>query len=334
MRLSRAIIFGVIALALAAWFVARQRRDAIPHQPSTATKLSQATLTAEAALTNWQQSNPTAISDLRGKLAALPRAEVAAAIRRFLDSGKNAPTGQGFRIDAKGFLEESPTLRTFLLDYLGQIDPAAAAQYAKTILASKDSPDEWAVALRNLALGDSSAEGRTLLRQKTDELLRCEPWQTNPSVGYLEAFDTAVYLGGTNFVPPLTDLVRRKDNQAVAHAAFLTLDRLVINEPAAMLDSLAADPSLMEGREQTRANYLARADARDQRQTKALEKYLLDPRTSASELDQFAGLFPNANFMISRNLLTPSPTLDHADLSGRDAASLQLVQQWLADPRF
>ncbi len=38
--------------------------------------------------------------------------------------------------------------------------------------------------------------------------------------------------------------------------------------------------------------------------------------------------------MISQNLLTPTPTPDHAALISRDAESLRVVQEWLADPRF
>jgi hypothetical protein len=275
-----------------------------------------------------------ALALLRQSLASRPASEASAAIRRFLDSKADAATGQGFKIGAKGFLSEAPTLRTFLLDFFGQIDPVAAAEYARVILGIKDSPDEWAVALRNLATGDPSAEGRALLRQKAGEMLQYWPWQQNPSTGYLEAFDVAVYLGGTGLVPALTELVRMQDNPAVAHAAYLALDRLAIDEPAALLGALEADPSLMQGREQTRANYFARADVRDPQQRQVLERYLLDPRTSSQELQQFAGLFPNANYMVSQNLLTPTPTPDHAALTGRDAASLQAVQDWLADPRF
>ena len=78
---------------------------------------------------------------------------------------------------------EAPTLRTFLLDYLGQVDPATAAAYARTVLGAMDSPDEWAVALRCLALGDSSPEARALMEMKTGELLRAQAWQKDPSVG-------------------------------------------------------------------------------------------------------------------------------------------------------
>ncbi len=292
-----------------------------------------------AAATNLANTSDAAkqkqaLALLRQKLASSQTHEASAAIRRFLDSKADATTRQGFKIGAKGFLNEAPSLRTFLLDYLGQVDPAAAAEYARVILNSKDSPDEWAVALRNLAVGDSGADGRALLQQKAGEMLQYMPWQQNPSTGYLEAFDVAVYLGGTNLAPALGDLIRWQDNPAVAHAAYLALDRLVITDASQLLAALEAAPELMQGREATRADYFARADVRDPQQRQVLETYLLDPHRSAAELAQFAGVFPNANYMISQNLLTPTPTPDHAALTSRDAASLQIVQAWLADPRF
>ena len=201
-------------------------------------------------------------------------------------------------------------------------------------MSNPDSPDEWALALRNLAAGDTSAEARALLAEKTSERLNNQTWQQNPSAGYLEAFDTAVYLESTDLLPPLTDLVREQDNPAVAHAAFLALDRMVINNPVAMLTAMETDPGLMQGREDTRADYFARADVQDAQQRQMLESDLLNPQISPAELGQFAGIFPNANFMISPNLLTGNPTPDHAALVARDVASLQAIGQWLADPRF
>ena len=274
------------------------------------------------------------LADLRRALAAMPAAAASVAIHEFLDSKADASTHQAFKVGGKGALTEAPSLRTFLLDYLGQIDPAAAAAYARLILSTPDSPDEWAVSLRNLAQGDPSSAGRALLEQKTDELLRNEAWQQEPSAGYLEAFDVAVFLGGTNLAPALGDLVRRQDNPTVAHAAYLALDRLVINDPAVLLAALQAAPELMQGREATRADFFARADVRDPQQRQVLESYLVDPQRSPAELAQFAGVFPNANYMISQNLLTPTPTPDHAALLSRDTASLQVVQVWLADARF
>ena len=44
--------------------------------------------------------------------------------------------------------------------------------------------------------------------------------------------------------------------------------------------------------------------------------------------------YPNANFMISPNLITQTQPPARAALTSRDAASLAVAQQWLADPRF
>jgi hypothetical protein len=274
------------------------------------------------------------LAELRAALSAMPKNEAVAAIKQFLDSKADAATQLGFKVGKNGLLDDAPTLRTFLLDEMARIDPAAAADYSKTILASKDSPDEWAVALRNLADGDTSADGQALLQQKTGELLQYAPWQQNPSTGYLEAFDTAVYLGGTSLMPTLTGLVKEQDNPAVAHASYLALDRLVINNPAATLNALLADPGSMQGREATRANYFARANVADPQQLQVLQNYLLNPQITPAEIDTFAGIFPNADYMISPNLLTQSQLPDRNALVSRDAASLSVVQGWLNDPRF
>lgn len=274
------------------------------------------------------------LTELRAKLSAMPKDGAVLAIRQFLDSKEDVPTGQGLKIGPHGFLTEAPTLRTWLLDYLGQIDPAAAADYSKDILASMDSPDEWAVALRNLARGDATADGRALLEQKTAQMLQYQPWQQNPSLGYLEAFDVAVYLGGTSLLPTLTDLVQQQANSAVAYASYLALDRLVIAAPTTTLTALLADPASMQGRQATRADYFARADVRDPQQLQLVENYLLNPQISASEINTFANIFPNANYMISPNLLTQTATPAGNTLASIDSASLQAVQQWLSDPRF
>jgi hypothetical protein len=359
-RKSRVLIgiAGSVALAaLTLWFGRRQGGQISPTPTAvapvaTTTAVSQAVASASVTLhpagfegklrefCGSLKALPDAkaarlsLAELRGAISAMPTNAAVEAIRQFLDSKTDGPTHLGFRLASNGLLDEAPTLRTFLLDELARLDPAAAADYSRVVLASMDLPDEWAVALRNLASGDTSAEGRALLEQKTAELLRYAPWQQNPSVGYLEAFDVAVYLGGTDLLPTLSGMVQSQDNPAVAHAAYLALDRLVINNPAIVLAALEADPDLMQGRESTRADYFARADVRDPQQRQVLENYLLNPAVGSSELQTFAGIFPNANFMISPNLLTQNTTLDHDALTSRDAQSLAVAQQWMADPRF
>ena len=128
--------------------------------------------------------------------------------------------------------------------------------------------------------------------------------------------------------------MRKQDNPAIAHASYLALDRLVIANPATTLAALEAAPDWMQGREATRADYFARADVRDPAQRQVLESYLLNPSLSASELQTFTGIYPNANYMVSPNLLTQANTPNRDSLVNRDAQSLAIAQQWMADPRF
>jgi hypothetical protein len=273
-------------------------------------------------------------ADLRRALANLSPGSASAVIQEFLRSGANAPSHLDFKIGPDGFLAEPSSLRVFLLDYLGRVDPAAGAQCAERILSSVGDPDEWAVSLRNYALGNTNAEARIYLQQKVRAMIRYEPWQSTPSTGFLEAFDVAVYAGGAELVPDLADLLRRRDNQAVAHAAYLALDRLSLQDPAAVLSKLQGDPTLMAGRELTRANYFARANVEDVKQKLILEGYLLDSERSESELKTFAALFPSGNFMVSQNLLTRVSTPSGDAISRQDREALRVVNDWLEDPRF
>ena len=280
------------------------------------------------------RDNQDELTRLKSALAPLPPGEQSKLLRAFLASRKDAATGHEFKVGADGFLTEHPSVRIFAMDQLMRVDPAAAAAYAETVLASKESSEEWAVALRNYARVNSNEAGRAFLQGKMREMLHYEPWQQNPSIGFLEAFDVAVYLGGNALVPDLTELVRQKENKAVAHAAYLALDRLTINSPAAVLDKLQGDPELMSGREVTRANFFARADVGDERQKAVLERYLLDARRSPQELQTFAGLFPNGNFMISPSLLTQCVTPTREIQARQDQQSLAAVEHWIVDPQF
>jgi hypothetical protein len=159
-------------------------------------------------------------------------------------------------------------------------------------------------------------------------------WRGNPSDGYLEAFDVAVYTHDTALAPTFSQLIADNDNRAVAHAAYLALDRLVISDPTAVLSQLEAQPDLMQGHEMTRADYFARADTTDPQQKALLESYLLDPSRTPQEIQTFAAIYPNQNYMISNNLLTPTQTPTYATIVAQDRQALSTVQAWMADPRF
>lgn len=343
------VIVGLASIAaLCVWTLRREGSDltsvSISDQPTAATgRTVESTVPVSPEIQTTIQhiraaSDPAVIHDLlqelRSRLRGLPRSGASGTIQNLLDSKADAVTRAPFKIGSGGFLMESPSLRVFLLDHLAQVDPAAAAIYAEKILAATDSADEWAVALRNYAKGKQGAEVRSFLEQKLHAMLTHAPWVREPSHGFLESFDVAVHLGGTSLLAPLTELVKRQDNQAVAHAAFLALDRMVIRQPTEALTVLEQQPAMMQGREQTRANYFARADLGDPTQRGIVERYLLSGSRETPELEVFASVFPNANYMISQNLLTSSVTPDGATLLRRDREALRVIGNWLADPRF
>jgi hypothetical protein len=285
-------------------------------------------------LSNDRVDSLKQVDALRRRLSSLDPEAASRTVQGWLDSGVDAPTHLGFSLSPDGRLKEAPTLRLFLLDYLIQIDPQAAGAYAEKILRFPNSPDEWAVSFRAYALAYPTPEAKAFLQRKVREMTGIQDWRENPSTGFLEAFDVIVYTRDKESTPELADWVRQPDNRALAHAAYLTLDRLVQAEPTQVLGQLQLHPELLEGREGTRADYFARADVRDPQQRKVLENYLLDPARSTVELQKFAATYPNANYMVSYNLLTQTRTPTGDEIVARDREARRVVQEWMDDARF
>lgn len=274
------------------------------------------------------------LSALQNDLVSMPRDQALAQIVPFLGGGSDAPTGLSFEIGTGGTLKEWPTFRTFLLDVLLAVDPDTAAQISRAILESPTTADEWALALRNLGRLDSSEEVSAFLRAKTEALITHPDWQAHPSVGYLNAFDVLVHTHATASTPLLSSLVQRKDRQDLAHAAFLTLDRLVQREPVDLFTRLAADRPLHHSRPEMVAQTFARADVRIPAQREILRHWLLDPARTGTELRSFAAAYPNANQFISHNLLTTEPARPGADIGAHDHQAFPIVAAWTHDPEF
>lgn len=265
----------------------------------------------------------------------MPPAEAVAAIRSFLASHADRSTGMEFSIASKGSLDSWPSLRTFLLDQVLAIDPDAAAALGREILASPTSADEWAIALRNVARGERAGESTAAyLRVKTEELIRNPAWQSEPSAGYLNAFDVLVFAGATQSTPLLSSLIQMKDRKDLAHASFLTLDRLVQQFPADLLGRLAADHALHASRPEMTGQQFARADLRDPAQRGIVKAWLLDPARSAAELRAFSGVFPNNNRFVSNNLLTEDQAIRGEDLATHDREVLAILSAWSSDPEL
>ena len=273
-------------------------------------------------------------ANFRSALMAAPKEEAMAFIRDFLASGKDRPTGMEFELEKGGRLKSWPTRRTMLLDLAGTIDPEAAAGIARVILAKPTTADEWAIALRNLGRVEENAETDRFLVSRTVELIQNPEWQSAPSVGYLNAFDVLVHLEAAEQAPLLSELVQRKDRVDLAHAAFLTIDRLVQRKPADMLERLSADTALQQSRPEMTAQQFARADLRDEAQREIVKQWLLDPSRNAAELRAFTGVFPNHNRFVSHNLLTAEVQMTGVDLAAHDRATLEILESWGEDPGF
>ena len=228
----------------------------------------------------------------------------------------------------------APTLRVWLLDWLGRLDPAAGRAVAEAAFAAgpEGSADEWALHLRNHAWGDPSS--KDLLVSQARAMLEHAPWRADPSAGFQEAFDVFVWAGAVEAVSALARLLPEGNDQRLRQPANLALDRLVLAAPAASLRALRADLGALDAQPFTRAGYFARADLGDAAQREWVEAYYLDPRLTARERDYFLELVPNLNLNFSHNLLSANPAPSREEILGRLRQAEATLESWLADPRF
>jgi hypothetical protein len=273
----------------------------------------------------------TAFMQLKAALRQMDAKEAREWLLAQLASGEDFATQLDLTLDSAQNLSGWPTWRVFLLDLLFLTDPESAVTVSRDLLQTSKSPDEWAVLMRNLA---RAGKDEALLKTKSAELLRNKDWQKEPSAGYLEAFDVIVHTRNTALAPELLANCDLREQKAVRHASFLTLDRLILAAPDKVLPELATSASKHPQSALMLSNMIARADVRDATQRQAVETYLLDPKRTAEELRGFASVFPNANIAVSSNLLTQSPTVQGADLADRDRVSYALLSSWLTDQRF
>ncbi|MHA3770977.1 hypothetical protein ACXR0O_05500 [Verrucomicrobiota bacterium sgz303538] len=272
---------------------------------------------------------------LRRELLSADPQRATAAIRAFLDSSRDALTRQEFTIGDGGTLAGAPTMRTFLLDLLGQISKKshtdAAAVVSRQVLETKQSSDEWAVALRNV--GWTDPRSKPYLAGKVREMLAYEPWASQPSAGFLEAFDVAVFSQDPAFIPDLSNLLRG-GNPELQRAAAVALDRLSAMAPLVVMTYLNSNPSELADRPFLRADYYAKADLSNSEQRKALETYLARTDVSVAEKTKLVKALATPAAFVSENLLTPSPLADADDSPVREQQLNQLLTQWLTQNRY
>lgn len=306
--------------------------------PMIASSIVQAITSAQNNL-NAVASPPEKLRILQALLDSLKsnphRAEVVAALIGYLRSQNgDAATGFAFAVGPDGSLQMSPSLRVALLDLLGQADRSSAQQFAEEIFKSSNSPDEWAVALRDCGRGldKSSVDRKTQFADRVAHLLSHEEWLRVPTAGFLHAFDAAVSVGGADTARRMISIHDGAYHPATSYAARLSLDRLAIVDFRLVAEAIQEDPVHMSQEPEARAAILARGDPSDAGDVKLMHDYLVNESIGVAERQVFLRHFPNGNLELSNNLLTHTILIPMATMADRDEAASRLLLEWAADP--
>lgn len=291
----------------------------------------------EAAVQQGPESVHAFVRRLFKAMDALPSDDRLAVIFAFFQSGVDVRFGRTFVVGTKGFLEDWPTLRVALLDYLSQRDGPGARVLAESILRQRpQEPGEWTLALRELARGHTAASWPELVTERLGTFLSDSDWAGRGEPSWLEGFDVVVAGRSTTFLTNLAGLAGSEDpgRRAAQFAAFLATDRLVQVAPIRTLAALNDDPALFATRPNLRAGLFGRADVRSPDQLRELERYLRRTDVSPSERESFGALFPLYDLAVSNNILTSSPSRSMSDMLAHDRAAIARIALWLKAPEL
>lgn len=256
------------------------------------------------------------LARLRARLLSLPEELAVQPILAFLNSGEDVGTGLPFVVGPEGVMATVPTLRVFFLDLLPTLDPEAALENSRDILARLESPDEHALALRNLAWNDLDGDLRPEVALHFQQMLEMDAWRAGPTRGFLEAFDIAVELGDATRFGALSGVAQdaiATRNEPLSRAAFMALDRMTLRNPELLTDAVTDRPDWLSEAPLQRASLVSRLDITRSTERDAFVSYLSRPDLAESELALFASLFPNGNYLTGHRLVTveePTLTID------------------------
>ena len=261
----------------------------------------------------------------------------AAALLEFLRTGEDLSTSLGFVVGEAG-LDEWPTLRAFLLDLLGKIDPEMASRYAlDTVIPAKSSTVEYAVSLQILWNHGGAEKPTPELTQAWLGLLKKADWSARPDPAWLESLDFASRIpeATPDFLKASTDWLADPENVVERVGAVdLALERMAVQQPVETMESLVRDPSLLSlGRGiYQRSQIFARASLNDSDQQKLLVAYLqrLDPGSQEAEL--FFAAFPCHNFSVSPGLSGQPKVNSSREIISSDRGALQWWQSQSSAP--
>lgn len=258
----------------------------------------------------------------------------AQAILEFLHSGADEGTMLAFEVGPGGTLAGAPTVRVALLDWLGQLDVAAAEAYSWQWLNQPRNSGEWAMHMRNLAWADPDQSRSGRLVESLTWTLENTDWPQSAPPGFLDAFDLLPHTANAPLFSRFAGMAGDPNAGALPWAVFLAIDRTILKSPDRFLTSIAADSGLLAAAPEVRASLMARADIRSTPQREALQRYLRRTDLSPVEVDTFASLYPNYNLLVGYRLFTTADSNGNSmtEYAARDRAAFELLAVWEQDP--
>jgi len=301
------------------------------HAPDPALKAELQTLKSRLAQKPDRETVLRLLREFMQKAFASNPDAAAAVLLEFLRSGEDLSTSLGFVVGEAG-LDEWPTLRAFLLDLLGKIDPEIASRYAlETVIPAKSSTVEYAVSLQILWNHGGAEKPTPELTQAWLGLLKKADWSTRPDPAWLESLDFASRIPAVTpeFLKVSTEWLADPENVVERVGAVdLALERMAVQEPVAIMEVLVRDPSLLSlGRGiYQRSQIFARANLNDVGQQRLLVAYVngLDPTSREAEL--FFDQFPCHNFSVGAGLSGQPQLQSSRDVIESDRAALSWLE--------
>ena len=297
------------------------------HAPDPVLKAELQTLKSRLAQKPDRETVLRLLREFTQKAFAANPDAAAAVLLEFLRSGEDLSTSLGFVVGEAG-LDEWPTLRAFLLDLLGKIDPEIASRYAMdTVIPAKASTVEYAVSLQILWNHGGAEKPTPELTQAWLGLLRKADWSDRPDPAWLESLDFASRIPEAmpEFLKASTEWLADPENVVERVGALdLSLERVAVQQPVVVMEALIADPSLLgKGRGvYQRSQIFARANLNDAGQQRLLVAYVkgLDPTSREAEL--FFDQFPCHNFSVGPGLSGQPQLQSSRDVIQSDRAAL------------
>lgn len=274
------------------------RQSQSDHLDSVA-RLIQSSLAKFRASSDAEESKRI-LAGLRDGIRTADPQVAAQAVISFLRSGVDAPTHLPFSVGNEGMMDGVPSLRLALLDLLPSLDPELALEFSRAVMDQKSNPDEYALALRNLAWSDLNGDMHQELMDRLNQMIQVVDWASKPSAGFLEALDAAVFVSDNQSFEILESLhqaAEQSGDVGLKRATFIALDRVVLRNPESLVRAFENQAGLSEMTPSLRASLMSRLDIANDTQRGIFTRYLADPSLGDQELNYFAGIFPNGNYI-------------------------------------